>query len=448
MDTSSLQPTYQSYQALLEAIQTSAQAQGFAIRVRRSMRFSEELGTHTRYDLCCVCFGSPSVALKIQRRGQRATLRCNCPFTAKALFLRPTRLWELTISNPTHNHAGHDRSAEIASERRRLRTAEPDFEAHVERLSLAGTKTAREIAEELEGIYMENGVRTVRVTLRDVINIQQGLIRKKYGPLSSTQIFLEILESTPDIYHRTHRAAEGQVDAVFFAFNAALQHWQKSQEILSFDCTYRVNRFDMPLLQVTGTTALNTTFTIAFCLVGAEKEPDFRWALEKLRDLAQERNIRHPLVILSDKDSAFKKAALTVFPNSQQQLCVWHILKNSVHHIHNKWTKQRDHQQAKQTQPAEESDSDEESDQNDREIDALVGTEASDASNASNINNNTQDECIRAWTACVHAPAEEDFHSRWEALKERFSNQPGMFPPFNQTISMKFKALVCIFAHL
>lgn len=56
----------------------------------------------------------------------------------------------------------------------------------MERLSLVGTKTAREIAGELEGIYMVDGAPTVRVTKRDVINVQQDLIRRKYGPQTGT----------------------------------------------------------------------------------------------------------------------------------------------------------------------------------------------------------------------------------------------------------------------
>ena len=55
----------------------------------------------------------------------------------------------------------------------------------MERLSIVGTKTAREIAEELEGIYMVDGAPTVRVMKRDVINVQD-LIRRKYGPQTGT----------------------------------------------------------------------------------------------------------------------------------------------------------------------------------------------------------------------------------------------------------------------
>lgn len=200
---------------------------------------------------------------------------------------------------------------------------------------------------------------------------------------------MDILESTPGIYHRVHRSEDGRIDAVFFSFEWTLQQWQENQEVLSFDSTYRVNRFNMPLLQVTGVTALNTTFTIVVCLISGEKEDDFLWALQQLRDLARERNIQPPSVILSDKDSAFKNAASNVFPD-QQQLCIWHILKNAVHNIRIKWSRQADQQEQQAT---EHPDKDEDSTENSEEIERLV---ISSSPNASGADTHTQDGCIRA----------------------------------------------------
>ena len=85
MDMSSLRQYYDSYDTLFEAVQTSAKAQGFAIRKLRSMRPYKEL-SYTRVDLCCVCEGVPRPGRSTQRRSQQATLRCNCKFTAKAMF--------------------------------------------------------------------------------------------------------------------------------------------------------------------------------------------------------------------------------------------------------------------------------------------------------------------------------------------------------------------------
>ena len=70
----------------------------------------------------------------------------------------------------------------------------------------------------------------------------------------------------------------------------------------------------MSLLQVTGTTALHTTFTVAFCLVSSEVQAAFEWPLEVLRDLAAQQRIPRPTVILSDMCVAFKNAANAVFP--------------------------------------------------------------------------------------------------------------------------------------
>ena len=52
--------------------------------------------------------------------------------------------------------------------------------------------------------------------------------------------------------------------------------------------------------------------------------------------MAEDYSIPFPLVIMSDYDKAFKNAARKVFEASQQ-LCVWHILKNVIHNIKQKW---------------------------------------------------------------------------------------------------------------
>src|ERR1700722_906664 len=44
------------------------------------------------------------------------------------------------------------------------------------------------------------------------------------------------------------------------------QHVEGEPDVLSVDNPYRVNKFDMPLCQFNGTSAVNTTFNAAFCL--------------------------------------------------------------------------------------------------------------------------------------------------------------------------------------
>ena len=273
LNASLLWQYYDSFNNLLNDIQTSSLAQGFALHIRRSLRFIN--GKYTQYNLTCVYWGPSPTAKSTQKRAQHASLRYGYGFNARALFYRETSLWELIIIDSNHNHAPHNHPHEISTHRRRLRRANARFKLHLKRLSRLGTKSTSEITNELQAILTNNKGRPVRITQQDIINAQQNLIRRKYGPLSSTQIFLRILESTPEIYYRLHRAQNGRINAVFFTFEWAIGQWKENHKVVSFDYTYKINRFDIPLLQVTGITKLHTTFTITFCLVSGEKEGDF-----------------------------------------------------------------------------------------------------------------------------------------------------------------------------
>ncbi|KAM4057719.1 MULE transposase [Hirsutella rhossiliensis] len=83
------------------------------------------------------------------------------------------------------------------------------------------------------------------------------------------------------------------------------------------DNTYKVNRFNMPLLQIIGTTGLHKSFS--------------------LREAGRQADIPDPGVVITDFDTALKNALDSIFPSTQQQVCVWHMMKNVILHIKKKW---------------------------------------------------------------------------------------------------------------
>jgi MULE transposase domain len=44
------------------------------------------------------------------------------------------------------------------------------------------------------------------------------------------------------------------------------------------DCTYKTNRFGMPLLDIVGITATNTTFYVGFAFPSDEKQPSYQFS--------------------------------------------------------------------------------------------------------------------------------------------------------------------------
>ena len=93
------------------------------------------------------------------------------------------------------------------------------------------------------------------------------------------------------------------------------------------DCTYKSNKYRLPLLNVVGTTCLNTTFYVAFGFLLQERIEDFTWFLRILQTLYRRLDLEDPKVIVTDRDSALMAAIRNVFPHTKNLLCLWHINK-------------------------------------------------------------------------------------------------------------------------
>ena len=94
------------------------------------------------------------------------------------------------------------------------------------------------------------------------------------------------------------------------------------------DCTYKTNRFGMPLLHFLGITSVNKHFSAAYCVMPDELEESYQWAAEQLDEYIYEPIDCTPLVFGSDNETALKNAARRQWPDTDQFLCYWHINKN------------------------------------------------------------------------------------------------------------------------
>ncbi|KAH1212597.1 Protein FAR1-RELATED SEQUENCE 5 [Glycine max] len=102
-----------------------------------------------------------------------------------------------------------------------------------------------------------------------------------------------------------------------------MQHLMKLLE----HSTYKTNRYRLPLLDFVGVTPTAMTFSAGFAYLEAERVNNIVWALERFRGLFLIHD-RLPLVIVTDRDLALMNAVKTVFPESTNLLCRFHIDKN------------------------------------------------------------------------------------------------------------------------
>ncbi|GAU43672.1 hypothetical protein TSUD_302350 [Trifolium subterraneum] len=97
--------------------------------------------------------------------------------------------------------------------------------------------------------------------------------------------------------------------------------------VLTMDCTYKTNKYRLPLLEIVGTTSTDMTFVVGFAYMEYEKTDNYRWALEKLKGLFTKQDIL-PQVIVTDRELALMHAIEFVFPHTVNLLCTWHVNKN------------------------------------------------------------------------------------------------------------------------
>ena len=65
------------------------------------------------------------------------------------------------------------------------------------------------------------------------------------------------------------------------------------------DCTYKCNRYNLPLLQILGVTSTEMTFPGALAYLEFEREDNYTWALTRLKSVLDDSAM--PKVILSDR---------------------------------------------------------------------------------------------------------------------------------------------------
>jgi hypothetical protein len=72
---------------------------------------------------------------------------------------------------------------------------------------------------------------------------------------------------------------------------------------LLLDCTYKTNRFNMPLLNICGVTGNNKTPQFALCFLSSEKEEDYQWALQQFKNckvsLLEEKTKKPSIMLIS-----------------------------------------------------------------------------------------------------------------------------------------------------
>lgn len=142
--------------------------------------------------------------------------------------------------------------------------------------------------------------------------------------------FSQQLDDPDAYYFRVFRDDEDRLQRLFIAPRETLECIHQAPDVLQLDCTYKTNRFNMPLLSICGVSPLRKSFQIAAVFLEGEAEEQYAWALETLHVYYHEKRCPQPTVIITDRDLGLINAlkASPTYREIPHLLCRWHVNMN------------------------------------------------------------------------------------------------------------------------
>ncbi|GJZ92761.1 putative reverse transcriptase domain-containing protein [Tanacetum coccineum] len=131
---------------------------------------------------------------------------------------------------------------------------------------------------------------------------------------------------SPIFYVNYKLGDDDKMVGLFWADEQAIRDYAVFGDIVSFDATFRSNKYKMVFVPFNGINHHNRCITFASGLLSEETVGAYKWLLEKFKNaFGKDLN-----VVITDQDPSMKIAIPECFPNTRHRLCMWHIMQKLV----------------------------------------------------------------------------------------------------------------------
>jgi MULE transposase domain len=127
--------------------------------------------------------------------------------------------------------------------------------------------------------------------------------------------------------------SENKFQRVFICYSASASGFAHCRPLLGLDGTYLKSKYQDILLSSTGVDAKGCLFPLAYAVVDAENDENWKWFLQKLREVIQLHIPRvvldaNAITFLSDRQKGLVEGVNVVFPLSAHGYCLKHLEQN------------------------------------------------------------------------------------------------------------------------
>ncbi|KAL3818720.1 hypothetical protein ACJIZ3_004625 [Penstemon smallii] len=303
-----------------------ARLKGFSVRKGKTLKFGDGQDQLKAQIFVCSCEGT-----KDEKRSQskipeyqKPTCRCNCMAKLR-IARRKGEAWKVTTFHKTHNHDmfAPDQTYLLRSARKIT-----DEQEAVLATMVRSKITVRKAVSVLEDLA--RGSENVGFTTQDAYDCLHRARKKTRYENEDTfeliQHFIKKSNNEPFFYWNVEVDDDKRLMNFFFRDNRCLVDYENFGDVISFDTTYRTNKYELVCAPFVGINNHKENVMFGLAFLSNETESSFEWLF---RTFLESMGGRQPETIFTDQCMAMMNAVETVFPSAQHRLCQWHISANA-----------------------------------------------------------------------------------------------------------------------
>ena len=130
--------------------------------------------------------------------------------------------------------------------------------------------------------FLKQAYPEMRLVMKDIYNARDKIKLQNLKGRSRIQALMDELENAKDEkgnekwnFEPRKNKETSELTGLFFSLVDSTRLWDQYLDVIRIDATYNVNRFNVPLVSIVGTTGLNTTFYIANIFLVGKSTPDY-----------------------------------------------------------------------------------------------------------------------------------------------------------------------------
>ncbi|XP_035836018.1 protein FAR1-RELATED SEQUENCE 5-like [Helianthus annuus] len=255
---------------------------------------------------------------KLNDRRRRPSKRTGCKAHIR-LSLTPKNTYRISHVFEEHNHSFVDEEDyHLLASSRKLTFTEEQLLSDFSEMNI-GPVRAFNLMRKIRG-----GFDKVGVTSTDCKNFKRdiNLFIGEFDVDMAVQRLMKKKLYLPNFSCEFYCDEKGALAGLFWADEEMKLNYEVFGDVMSFDATFRTNRYDLVFVPFTGIDNHHHNVTFAGSLLASETAESYKWLLQsflKAFGVA-------PKVVVTDQDAAMKIAIRDVFPDTRHRLCMWHIM--------------------------------------------------------------------------------------------------------------------------